>query len=64
MLTVKGEKDLIDDMDLYVKYQFCGNNAFIGVLYSDFILAFTGLQKQFPDITSDSNPVLVISHIK
>lgn len=61
---VTGEGDFVDDMDMYVKYQFCGNNSFIGVLYPGFILAFTGLQKQFPDITSDSNPVLVLSHVK
>ncbi len=61
---VTEDSEIVDDIDMYMKSQFCGNNSFIGVLYPGFILSFAVLQKQFPDITSDSNPVLVISHVK
>lgn len=61
---IRKQEDLIEDIYFSIKPQFCGNEILIGVLYSEYILTYRSLQQQFPDITSDSNPVLAISHIK
>lgn len=61
---IKRQEDFIDDMDTYGKFQSCDNNKMIGVLYPEVVLAYPSVKKRFPNITTESNPVLVISHMK
>lgn len=59
---VRKQEDLIEDINAYTLPRYGNNGVMVGVLEVGFILSFKALQEEFPFITTDSNPVLVVYH--
>ena len=62
--TINKQQDLIDDVDTYGMMQLSSYNREVNVLYPSTILAYPVTHKRFPNITSESNPVIVVSQVK
>lgn len=61
---IKQQEDLIEDVDIYGGFLSCSNHTLIGVLYPGVVLSYPSIKERFPGVTEDSNPILVISHVK
>ena len=59
---IRKQEDLIEDINAYTLPRYGNNGVMVGVLNVGFILSFKALQDEFPFITTDSNPVLVVYH--
>ena len=61
---ITNEKDLIQDVDILGSFVFYDRNIAIGILYPHIILEYPILKDRFPNITMDSNPILVYTKLK
>ena len=61
---IKQSEQLIEDMDIFGPLSICSNNRFIGLLQPRTVLNVQSIKDKFPDIKSDSNPILVVTHLK
>jgi len=62
--VITKQQDLINDVDTYGMMQLSSYNREVNVLYPSTILAYPVTHKRFPNITSESNPVIVVSQVK
>lgn len=61
---IANEKDLIQDVDILGSFVFYDRNIAIGILYPHIILEYPILKDRFPNITMNSNPILVYTKLK
>ena len=56
--------NLLEDVDAYGKFEFCAEDRFMKILDPAVVLDYDYIAKQFPDITENSNPIIIVSHTK
>lgn len=61
---IKKNKDIIQDKMICLLPTYCYEDKMIGILYPNDILRTPELKKKLPQITLDSNPVLMIMNMK
>lgn len=61
---VNSADNLLEDVDAYGKFEFCAEDRFMKILDPAVVLDYDYIAKQFPDITENSNPIIIVSHTK